>query len=211
MVEVRDFARHIVEQSERLAALVEDLRHLSVPTSRSARPVTDVSPVLLRVASLFDWRFRKGVTLRTELAPDLPPVAVAPHELEQMLVNLLSNALDAVAGRPTPIIQVRVQPGPTAIGSAAAGKPAMVEILVADNGSGVALSARDRLFDDFFTTKGTEAGTGLGLAVSREMARAAGGALVLFDQPPGTWSDPVATVFKLTLPVATDELPGSTP
>ena len=203
--------RHIVEQSERLAALVEDLRHLSVPTSRSAWPVTDVSPVLLRVASLFDWRFRKGVTLRTELAPDLPPVAVAPHELEQMLVNLLSNALDAVAGRPTPIIQVRVQPGPTAIGSAAAGKPAMVEILVADNGSGVALSARDRLFDDFFTTKGTEAGTGLGLAVSREIARAAGGALVLFDQPPGTWSDPVATVFKLTLPVATDELPGSTP
>ena len=50
---------------------------------------------------------------------------------------------------------------------------------VADNGSGVPLSVRERLFEDFFTTKGAEAGTGLGLAVSREIARAAGGTLEL--------------------------------
>jgi len=210
--EMRDFARHIVEQSERLATMVADLRHLSAPTSRAARPFTDVSPVLLRVASLFDWRFRKGVTLRTELAPDLPRVGVAPHELEQMLVNLLSNALDAVGGRPAPIIQVRVQLERAAVPAAAGGprRSGMVEIFVADNGSGVALSARDRLFEDFFTTKGAEAGTGLGLAVSREIARAAGGTLVLLDAP-GIWSDPVTTVFKLTLPVATEEFSGSLP
>jgi C4-dicarboxylate-specific signal transduction histidine kinase len=207
VAEVRDFARHIVEQSERLASLVEDLRNLSVPAARSTRTATDVSPVLLRVAAIFDWRFRKGVTLRTELAPDLPLVALAPHELEQILVNLLSNALDAVAGRPGPIIQVRVRREVSGAGAVPGKRPGMLEIFVADNGSGVALSARDRLFEDFFTTKGSEAGTGLGLAVSREIARAAGGTLMLHEGPE-TWSDPVTTIFKLTLPVAADESSG---
>jgi two-component system C4-dicarboxylate transport sensor histidine kinase DctB len=202
--EVLDFARHIVEQSERLTTLVSDLRHLSVPTVRGGERVAEVSPILLRVASLLDWRFRKGVTFRTELAPDLPPVAISPQELEQILVNLLSNALDALAGRPGPIIQVRVQRSPEPKDGPA------IDILVADNGVGVARSARGRLFEDFFTTKGDEAGTGLGLAVSREIARAASGVLVLLESP-GAWSDPAVTVFKLTLPVAGNAPAGPTP
>ena len=197
--EVLDFARHIVSQSERLTTLVSDLRHLSVPAARNAERVSAVSPILLRVASLLDWRFRKGVTFRSEFAPDLPAAAIAPSELEQILVNLLSNALDALAGRPNPIIQVRVQ---QAVAQRADGRPVpSLEILVADNGSGVARSARDRLFEDFFTTKGPEAGTGLGLAVSREIARAADGTLALLDAP-GAWPEPAVTVFKLTLPAA---------
>lgn len=206
--EVRDFARHIVEQSERLTTLVSDLRHQSVPVSRTARQVTDVSPVLLRVASLLDWRLRRGVTLRTELEADLPLVAVPAHALEQMLVNLLANALDAVGGRPAPTIQIRVKRGPAAL--PAGGGPGTVEIFVGDNGSGVPLSVRERLFEDFFTTKGAEAGTGLGLAVSREIARAAGGAIELLDAV-GIWADPVTTVFKVTLSIATDDLTGFAP
>ncbi len=196
VVEVRDFARHIVEQSERLTRLVADLRHVSMPMPQTGERRVDVSPVLLRVASLLDWRFRKGVTLRTEIAPDLPPVAVATHELEQLLINLLSNALDAVSGSPYPIIQVFVGTLPV-VGDA---RP-HVEISVADNGHGVARAVRGRLFENFFTTKGEEAGTGLGLAVSREIARGAGGDLEILDAP-GAWSEPAVTVFRLTLPSA---------
>jgi two-component system, NtrC family, C4-dicarboxylate transport sensor histidine kinase DctB len=206
--EVRDFARHIVEQSERLTRLVADLRHVSMPAPQTGQRSVDVSPLLLRMASLLDWRFRKGVTLRTELAADLPPVAVSPHELEQVLINLLSNALDAVAGRPTPIIQVRVnvrvrpsERGPEQGGMTAGRR--FVEISVADNGHGVPRTARERLFDNFFTTKGEEAGTGLGLAVSREIARGAGGNLELLETP-GAWTEAAVTVFQLTLPAATD-------
>jgi two-component system C4-dicarboxylate transport sensor histidine kinase DctB len=206
--EVRDFARHIVEQAERLTRLVGDLRHVSMPAPQTGKRSLDVSPVLLRVASLLDWRFRKGVTLRTELAADLPPVAVAPHELEQVLINLLSNALDAVAGRPNPIIQVRVSVGlPPDERDQDPNEPArrrpFVEIFVADNGHGVPRTARERLFDNFFTTKGEEAGTGLGLAVSREIARGAAGDLELLDAP-GTWAEPAVTVFRLTLPAAAE-------
>ena len=56
--EVLDFARHIVAQSERLTTLVSDLKRLSVPATRNAERVSEVSPLLLRVASLLDWRFR---------------------------------------------------------------------------------------------------------------------------------------------------------
>ena len=192
--EARDFARHIVEQSERLARLVSDLRHVAIPAPRTSQRSAEVSPLLLRVASLLDWRFRKGVTLRTEIAPDLPPAAISPHELEQILINLLSNALDAVAGRPRPTIQVRV---------ARRSDPGLenpsIEIMVADNGAGVPRTARGHLFDNFFTTKGDEAGTGLGLAVSREIARGAGGTLSLLEVP-GTWAEPAVTVFQLILP-----------
>ena len=198
--EARDFARHIVEQSERLTDLVADLRQLSLPGNIEGPGArrTDVGPVVLRVASLLDWRFRKGVTLRTELAPGLPAVALAGNQLEQVLINLLSNALDAVAGLARPVIQVRVR----LAGGAAASGARLVELTVADNGGGITSAVRGRLFESFFTTKGEKAGTGLGLAVSREIARGAGGDLELDAGGAEGWSEPAVTVFRLTVPAA---------
>ena len=192
--EVLDFARHIVEQSERLTGLVANLRQLSVPAQQSGKTRTEVGAVLVRVTSLLDFRLRKArVTLRTQIAPDVPPVAAAPHALEQILINLLANALDAVSGAPAPIVQVRAR--------VMAENPRFASIEVADNGPGIAKALRARLFESFFTTKGDEQGTGLGLAVSREIARGAGGELALADDP-GSWNEPVVTVFRLTLPVS---------
>jgi C4-dicarboxylate-specific signal transduction histidine kinase len=192
--EVLDFARHIVEQSERLAGLVANLRQLSVPSQSGGKTRAEVGAILVRVTSLLDFRLRKaGVTLRTQIAPDVPPVAAAPHALEQILINLLANALDAVSGSPGPIIQVRAR--------VMAENPRFAAIEVADNGPGIAKALRARLFESFFTTKGDEQGTGLGLAVSREIARGAGGDLALADEP-GSWNEPVVTVFRLTLPVS---------
>jgi C4-dicarboxylate-specific signal transduction histidine kinase len=191
--EVLDFARHIVDQSERLTALIADLRQLSVPAPRLTRRRTDIAPILVRVMSLLEYRLRKGATLRTRIAPDLPPLAVAPHALEQILINLLSNALDAVARLPTGVIQLRAQ--------VVAQNPRLAEIEIADNGSGVARAVRSKLFESFFTTKGEEAGTGLGLAVSREIARSMEGDLELLEDP-GEWDEPAVTVFRLTLPVS---------
>jgi len=190
--EVLDFARHIVDQSERLTALIANLRQLSVPGPTGAKRRVEVGPVLLRVVALLDHRLRKGPTLRTRIAPDLPPLAAPPHALEQILINLLSNALDAVAGVHGPLIQVRAKVIPE--------NPRLAVIEVADNGPGVAKAVRGRLFESFFTTKGEEQGTGLGLAVSREIARSMGGELELLDDP-GQWNEPAVTVFRVTLPV----------
>lgn len=192
--EVLDFARHIVEQSERLTGLVSNLRQLSVPAPTSTKARTEAGTLLLRVTALLDLRLRKsGVTLRTQVAPDLPPLAAPPHAVEQILINLLGNALDAVAANGQPVVQVRAR--------VMAENPRFASIEVADNGSGIAKAVRHRLFESFFTTKGDEQGTGLGLAVSREIARGAGGDVVLLDEP-GTWNEPASTVFRLTLPVS---------
>ena len=190
--EVLDFARHIVDQSERLTALVADLRQMSVPAPRLGKRRAEVDAILVRVTSLLDFRLRKGVRLRTHIAPNVPAVAAVPQALEQIFINLFTNALDAVAGVPAPVIQVRARAVPE--------HPGMVEVAVADNGVGVAKAVRARLFETFFTTKGEEQGTGLGLAVSREIARTYGGELVLLD-PPGDWDEPTVTAFSLTLPV----------
>jgi C4-dicarboxylate-specific signal transduction histidine kinase len=200
--EVVDFARHIVEQSDRLATLVSHLRQLSVPTRADGNRRAEVGAILLRVSSLLDFRIRKrGTIVRTQIAPDVPPLAIAPHALEQILINLLANALDAVAATAsgaasasyTPTVQVRAAVAPE--------NPRFAIVEVADNGAGIAKAVRSRLFESFFTTKGEEQGTGLGLAVSREIARSAGGELALLDEP-GTWNEPAVTVFRLTIPVS---------
>jgi two-component system, NtrC family, C4-dicarboxylate transport sensor histidine kinase DctB len=192
--EVLDFARHIVEQSERLTGLVANLRQLSVPAQSAGKGRTEVGATTVRVTSLLEFRLRKaGVTLRTQIAPDVPAVATTPHALEQILINLLANALDAVSGTAGPIVQLRAR--------VLAENPRFTSIEVADNGPGIAKAVRSRLFESFFTTKGEEQGTGLGLAVSREIARGAGGELALLDEP-GTWNEPAVTVFRLTLPVS---------
>ncbi|HVZ87684.1 MAG TPA: ATP-binding protein [Polyangia bacterium] len=192
--EVLDFARHIVEQSERLTALVANLRQLAVPAQAAGKARVEVGAGLVRVTSLLDFRLRKtGVTLRTQIAPDVPAVAAPPHTLEQILINLLANALDAVSATAGPVIQVRARVMPE--------NPRFTAIEVADNGPGIAKAVRPRLFESFFTTKGEEQGTGLGLAVSREIARGAGGDLVLLEEP-GAWNEPATTVFRLTLPVS---------
>jgi len=191
--EVLDFARHIADQSERLTTLVSDLRQLSVPAPRLTKRRTELGPILLRVTALLEYRLRKGTTMRTHVAPDLPPLATAPHGLEQILINLIANALDAVAGLPSPLIQVRAQ--------RVTEDPRLAEIEVADNGAGVAKAVRGKLFESFFSTKGEEQGTGLGLAVSREIARSMGGDLTLLEQP-GSWPEAAVTVFRLTVPVS---------
>jgi two-component system C4-dicarboxylate transport sensor histidine kinase DctB len=208
--EVLDFARHIVEQSERLTSLVSNLRQLSIPAAQSTKRRAELREVLLRVTSLLEFRVRKtGTILRTQIAPDVPVLAATPHALEQILINLLANAFDAIAGTARPIVQVRARVQPN--------NPRFAIIEVADNGAGVAKAIRNRLFESFFSTKGEEQGTGLGLAVSREIARSLNGELVLLEpsrtspdeRTPspnavdlGAWSEPVVTVFQLTVPVS---------
>ncbi|HXU04508.1 MAG TPA: histidine kinase dimerization/phospho-acceptor domain-containing protein, partial [Polyangia bacterium] len=133
--EVLDFARHIVEQSERLTSLVSNLRLLSVPATQDAHRRSEIGNVLVRVTSLLDFRLRKaGATLRTQIAPDVPPLVITPHALEQILINLLANALDAIAGVAQPVVQVRAR--------VLAENPRFAIIEVADNGSGVAKTIR---------------------------------------------------------------------
>ncbi|MEM7566772.1 MAG: ATP-binding protein [Pseudomonadota bacterium] len=122
------------------------------------------------------------VALELDLAPDLPPIEVDPVQIQQVLFNLMRNAVEAMAGTPRPTLTIRTgREGDTVFAT------------VSDIGGGIDLQVRDRLFQPFQTTK--EEGLGLGLAICRAILGAHGGSLAGESGPNG------GAVFTLRLPV----------
>jgi C4-dicarboxylate-specific signal transduction histidine kinase len=140
---------------------------------------------------------RARIDLQLELAPGLPPVRGNFSTLQQVLVNLLLNSVDALEGRPgEPPRRIWIRSQLSVSGRE-------VEVLLGDNGTGIGADASARIFDYFFTTKPEGKGTGLGLAISAEIVRVHGGLLRLLtstDARPD-WQPMPVTLFKLTLPV----------
>jgi signal transduction histidine kinase len=99
---------------------------------------------------------------------------VRADEVNQIFVNLLTNAISALADTKNPVIRVLTSATPTA-----------VEIAVEDNGPGVPAPLRSRIFDPFFTTKPAGQGTGLGLSISAQIAARHGGTLTVEEGPGG--------------------------
>lgn len=110
-------------------------------------------------------RFR-GVRLDSRFASRLPLALCEASRLEQVVVNLLANAVDAVEPAANPAIEVVVEQ-----------RGEFVEIEVHDNGGGLSDAARGHLFEPFYTTKGQGVGLGLGLAISNDIVRRFGGTL----------------------------------
>lgn len=125
----------------------------------------------------------QGITLELDLDPAAPHVRTDTVQVQQVILNLVNNAADAVgtAGRIT-------------VATRTTGDGAAIE--VSDSGSGIATNIRDRVFDPFFTTKPVGEGTGLGLSICHGIVTALGGTID-FECPPGG-----GTVFRVRLPTA---------
>ena len=173
----------IVEQETlRCQEIVEGLLDLSRPMSAEMQEV-DLRELCDEVVfRLSDSRQVVAVAVHVD---GQATTRGQPQKLRQVVFNLIKNAVEA-AGRGGRV-QVRVGAGPGG-----------VEIAVADSGPGIGKGARNRLFEPFFTTK--PAGTGLGLAVSRAIARAHGGDIIADGAPLG------GALFTLRLPVRTAEV-----
>jgi len=119
-----------------------------------------------------------------------PKIKANAGQLNQVWMNLLTNALDALEGRPEPQIGVKVR---NASDSGIDG----VEVSIRDNGCGIAPEHLERLFDPFFTTKPIGQGTGLGLSIAYGAVKAHGGTIDV-ESRPGS-----GTTVRVRLPVAT--------
>ncbi|MEZ5830184.1 MAG: ATP-binding protein [Dongiaceae bacterium] len=127
----------------------------------------DVTQVLSAAVELVQHRNRRiGADISLHVPERLPPVRASPVRLEQVFVNLLGNALDAVEASDAPRIEVTVHE---------AGCKLCIEF--ADNGCGFAPEHAHRLTEPFFTTKRTGEGLGLGLSISRAIIEDLGGSL----------------------------------
>ena len=139
-----------------------------------------------------------GALREAEVALDValgtPPPRILGHlvPLEQVLVNLLANARDAMAGLPAG--------APRRLSIAAASEGGTVRLTVADTGGGIPIEVMARLFQPFVSTKGPEHGTGLGLSICQAMIVAMGGTIQAENGPEGA-------VFILRLPAAVADRP----
>jgi signal transduction histidine kinase len=125
---------------------------------------------------------RNGIAIRTELAPALGKSRADPVQLQQVLLNLILNAIEAM----------REGGGEIVISSASAG-PAETTISVIDSGVGLPPGLGERVFDAFFTTKAN--GTGMGLCICQRIVEAHGGRLIALP------NDGRGAIFRFTLPV----------
>ena len=168
VAQLREGARKIAEQALRASDVIATLRAL-VRKGQALRTWHD-SNELVRTALRFiePEVTRAGVRLVAEHADDLPQVLVDPIQIEQVVLNLVRNALDAVRVLPDSARrEIRVVTGPQ--------PPEGVEISVIDRGPGIDSSRAQVIFDEFYTTKPD--GLGLGLSISRSIIEAHGGRL----------------------------------
>jgi signal transduction histidine kinase len=159
---------------ERLQQIASDLRGFSRMDEEGPDrcSLADVVPSTLRIASL---RLKHVSRVRVDIPERLPEVYASPQRLAQVLLNLLVNAGDALAERQDGA-EVRLT---------ARQEQERIILLVEDNGPGIPPHVLPRLFEPFFTTKGPEVGTGLGLALSREMIEKFKGSLTAENRPEG--------------------------
>jgi two-component system NtrC family sensor kinase len=115
----------------------------------------------------FDHRIR-GVEVVRDLAADAASIRMMPHAIEQVVINLVLNALDALEGQAQPRLIVRTRSN---------ADHCLIE--VSDNGSGIGPDDLERIFEPFFTTKPVGQGTGLGLSISYSLIEKHGGAMTV--------------------------------
>ena len=189
---VADDARRIREAADRCGRIVRTFLAMARqrPPQRSAVPLNDL---VRAAAELLAYTLRShAVELTMALADDLPPVQADADQLGQVVLNLLVNAQQALAGREGPR-RVTVTTG---LEARREGREPRVWLRVADNGPGVGEEMRERIFEPFVTSKTEGSGTGLGLSVSRAIVREHGGDLVLETASAGGAS------FRLSLPMS---------
>ena len=142
--------------------------------------------IIERVRKLLSYRFEKsGVSFNVTTSPDCPSVSVDAGNIQQVFLNLIGNAVDAVKDTPNRNIDIQIDGDPGG----------HVRVRVADTGCGIPKDIFEKIFDPFYTTKGVGKGTGLGLSVSRGIIEKAGGSIEFYSETGK------GTVFTVRLPV----------
>ena len=165
--EARETARRIIRDGNRAGDVIGRIRTLLRKTG-TEKELLDMNQAIREVVALAEGEVRRnGVALRTELTGDLPPILGDRVELEQVVLNLIMNAIEAMSAigdRPRELV-VRTQ----------SGEVDQVCVTVQDSGIGLDPQSMGRIFDAFYTTKSQ--GMGMGLAISRSIVENHGGQL----------------------------------
>jgi two-component system sensor histidine kinase HydH len=178
----------MIQEVERLNRVVRQLLDLSRPMEMKKVP-TSVGSLIEHTLKLTELQARKkGVSIKTDIAPGTTDAVVDPDRIKQALLNLCLNALEAMKAGGILTLTLRRQDERT------------LRIGISDTGPGISREEIDRIFDPFYTTK--TSGTGLGLAIVHRIVEAHGGEIRVTSEPGG------GTTFTILLPTGDLTLPG---
>lgn len=185
--EQAEFLGRVQRETERIQRIIRGLLDFARqdPTSGQLGPVAIAGAIEAAKQLLSQQMHHKDITFALELAPELPPVTTDADRLQQVLLNILLNAIDAV-----PVggnITVRVFPRDSE----------KLVLSIVDSGPGIAPEMMNKIFEPFATSKDVGKGTGLGLAVARTLLVQMGGEIHASNHKDG------GACFELVLPVAT--------
>ena len=172
-----DSTRHLDVIKAQVTRMSDVMQHIL----KSTRIEGEASPVLLNdvVSEVIALLQAPEIKVVTHLAPELPPVAVNKTSLHGVILNLVTNAVQAMSNKGKLILRTSMAFKPDLEGhllvqAMPSGRP-MVRLVVQDSGSGIPAHVLDKICEPFFTTRHEEGGTGLGLAISRRVVASAGG------------------------------------
>lgn len=197
--------QRIIQQTERMSRIIDHMRIFGRKSDERLQP-SEATAAVEGALQVVGAHFRlDNIDLSTRFEPALPEVLCRQDQLEQVIINLLQNARDAlVEHRPDVSGAARRRIRIDVARESAATSPAMVRIEVADNAGGIPEGIIERVFQPFFTTKPPGKGTGLGLSVSFGIIRDHGGSLSVRNGPDGA-------VFTIRLPVRGADTPPPSP
>lgn len=174
VTEARDNVSRISALTDRMAAISRHLRNFARKPNERLEPVA-LAEVVADTLEIVGWRLKAaGAAVTVDLGEAPPMVHAGSVRLQQVLVNIISNAADAVEGLPDRSIELCVR---------RAGDPVVISIR--DHGPGVPDAIAARIFDPFFSTKGVGKGLGLGLSISYNIVKDFGGSLSVENHPGG--------------------------
>ncbi len=184
-VALTENAAKIVENSERIAKVVQGLRDYGVADGSGMRQNLELNVAVSAALSVLACQMKQEVRLKTSLAADLPTIKGSQQQMEQVLMNLILNAMQAHAeGTGEVFVATRYERD-----------SAQVVAEVRDSGVGIDAETMGRLFEPFYSTKLERGGSGLGLYISNYIVKEHGGSLLLSSQPGR------GTVAQVILPV----------
>jgi two-component system, cell cycle sensor histidine kinase and response regulator CckA len=176
----------ILNQAERAGKIVQNFLSLAAKTEPK-RIAFDLNDTIRNVIQLREYQESvDNIVITADLSEDLPYAWGDPHQMEQVFLNLVVNAEDAIA-------EIQRRPGAIQIKTFVDG--GRIQVTVADNGGGIHARDMARIFDPFFTTKDKQRGTGLGLSICAEIVKDHGGELYAWS----TYGS--GSTFTLELPI----------
>jgi len=174
VAELRDTLKDIVQEDHRAGEVIQRLRTLLRKGERRSERIDINELITATVALLNSELIQRGVQIHVDLAPGLPATSGDPVQIQQVLLNLLMNAMDAMAFMPPPQRRIAVSTRASHGGC---------DVIVHDRGPGVAPDQEEDLFKPFFTSK--DHGLGLGLTICSNIVQAHGGRLTLTNHKDG--------------------------